>query len=297
MDNDPRLTILHTPLTIADGYYNSRDEYPRQIRRRSNQREMIYIDGSRLKVGNPPYLGVLAHELQHAVHWNLDSGEEAWVHEGMSEVAKELAGYPARKVDAFLLMPDTQLNYWPIQPLSTAPHYGAAALFLTYMAQRFGGYEGLKELVKGQADGVDGIEAYLSKYGATFVDVFKDWVIANYLSAPEGRYGYSDRSIRVREFDFMFVYGEKKDTLPQFATRYIDLRLSKGDVVVSFQGESKVAQVGTECYSSRHCWWGNRGDSIDSTLTREFDLSDVTAATLEFWTWFDLEYNRGLRLR
>ena len=44
-----------------------------------------------------------------------------------------------------------------------------------------------------------------------------------------------------------------------------------------------------QCRSGRHCWWGNRGDSIDSTLTRELDLSGLTEATLEFWTWFGLE--------
>ena len=45
----------------------------------------------------------------------------------------------------------------------------------------------------------------------------------------------------------------------------------------------------TQCHSGRYCWWGNRGDSIDSKLTRELDLSTVDQATLEFWTWFRLE--------
>ncbi len=36
-------------------------------------------------------------------------------------------------------------------------------------------------------------------------------------------------------------------------------------------------------------WWSNRGDSIDSRLTREFDLTGVTSATLTFDTWFDIE--------
>ena len=37
------------------------------------------------------------------------------------------------------------------------------------------------------------------------------------------------------------------------------------------------------------CWWGNRGDSIDTTLTREFDLTNLSEATLEFMVWFDIE--------
>ena len=90
VDNDPRLTILHTPLRGVVGYYSSRDEYPRQVRPESNQREMIYLDGRQVRPGTPVYLGVLTHELQHAVHWNFDAGEDGWVTEGMSEVAKDL---------------------------------------------------------------------------------------------------------------------------------------------------------------------------------------------------------------
>ena len=113
VDNDPRLTILHTALEGVAGYYGSQDEYPRETHPQSNEREMIYMDGSRLKPGSRAYLGVLAHEFQHAVHWNIDSGEEAWINEGLSEVATELAGFRASFVDLFLQNPDTQLNYWP----------------------------------------------------------------------------------------------------------------------------------------------------------------------------------------
>ena len=36
-------------------------------------------------------------------------------------------------------------------------------------------------------------------------------------------------------------------------------------------------------------WWSNRGDSIDTRLTREFDLSGLTSATLRFSTWYEIE--------
>ena len=289
VDNDPRLTILHTPLRGAGGYFGSQDEYPRQVHPRSNQREMIYMDGGRLRPGSHTYLGVLAHELQHAVHWNLDAGEDSWVNEGMSEVAKELAGYRAGFVESFLLSPDTQLNYWPEDPNSSASHYGAATLFLSYLAQHYGGYEGLRALAQEQADGINGVEAYLRPYGKSFLDVFKDWTVANYLDEPEGLFGYGDRQVRVRGVELIFDYGEREGTLPQFAARYIDVRLPGGAAAVGFRGQAEVAQVGTRCHSGRYCWWGDGGDSIDSTLTREFDLSGLDVATLEFWAWFEIE--------
>ena len=289
VDNDPRLTILHTPLRQLVGYFSSRDEYPRQIIPESNQREIIYVDGEQVRPGSPVYLGVLTHELQHAVHWNLDPGEDAWVTEGMSELAKDLAGYGASFIDFFLDNPATQLNFWPNEVGSSAPHYGAATLFLMYLAQHYGGHEGLRLLAQESSDGIRGVEAYLSRYEKSFTDVFKDWVVANYLGAPDGPYGYGGRSVRVRDKKFISGYGVHTADLPQFASQYIELRLESGDALVEFQGDAVVAQVPTRCQSGRYCWWSNRGDSIDSMLTREFDLSALAEATLEFWTWFSIE--------
>jgi hypothetical protein len=45
----------------------------------------------------------------------------------------------------------------------------------------------------------------------------------------------------------------------------------------------------TVAHSGRYLWWSNRGDDSDVMLTRSFDLSNVSEATLEFWTWYDLE--------
>ena len=289
VDNDPRLTILNTPLNGAAGYYGSQDEYPRAIHPHSNEREIIYMDASLLRPGTQGYLGVIAHELQHAVHWSADAGEDAWINEGMSEVAKDLAGYGTSFVDAFLQRPAIQLNYWPKDLTLTAPHYGAATLFMIYLAQHYGGYEGLKSLAEVPQDGVNGVEAYLARYGKTFLEVFEDWVVANYLGAPEGKYGYGERIHRIRKRDLMTDYGEKTETLPQLSASYSLLRLERGDAVVRFQGDPEVHQLSTQCHSGRYCWWSNRGDSIDSTLTREFDLTALSEATLEFWTWFDVE--------
>ncbi|MCH8186012.1 MAG: immune inhibitor A [Chloroflexi bacterium] len=289
VDNDPRLTILHTPLRGVDGYYGSGDEYTTQVQPNSNEREMIYMNGRRLKPGSAPYLGVLTHELQHAVGWNADAGEEAWINEGLSEIAKELAGHRAGFVGSFLSRPTTQLNYWPDELGASGPHYGASTLFLSYMALRFGGYSSLRGLIADKGDGTRSVETYLAGYGASFVEVFKDWVVANYLDEPEGPYSYPDRSVRIRTVHRLFDYGGLEGTIPQFAALYADIRLTEGNAVVKFQGDTTAIQVDTECRSGRYCWWGNRGDSIDTTLTQEFDLSGVAEATLRFWTWFRLE--------
>lgn len=301
VDGDPRLTVLHTPLVAAAGYFSSSDSYPRATHPHSNEREMIVMDGDWLQPGSNDYFSVLAHEFQHAVHWNLDLGEDVWINEGMSEVATEIAGYEASFVDLFLLHPESQLNFWPDEPRATLPHYGGATLFVEYLRDHYGGDNALAELAREPLDGVNGVENYLSRLNIGFLDVFADWTVANYLDAKldridgadnDGRlapYRYPGRSIsphRVRDIDDDF---EQTITQPQLSARYYELRLPEGDALVDFRGEETVAQVDTDCHSGRYCWWGGNGDLIDTTLEREFDLSEVDEATLEFWMWHNIE--------
>ena len=301
VDGDPRLTVLHTPLVAAAGYFSSSDSYPRATHPHSNEREMIVMDGDWLRPGSKEYFSVLAHEFQHAIHWNLDQGEDVWVNEGMSEVATEIAGYEASFVDIFLQRPESQLNFWPDEPRDTLSHYGGATLFVEYLAEHYGGDDVLSELAREPLDGVNGVQRYLSQYGVRFVDVFADWVVANFLDGKLDwladtslddqldAYRYSGRSVelhRVRHTEGAF---EEIATQPQLSARYYEVRLPEGDAVVEFEGEPTVAQVGTECHSGRFCWWGGNGDSINTTLEREFDLSGVESATLEFWMWYEIE--------
>ena len=301
VDGDPRLTVLHTPLVAAAGYFSSSDSYPRATHPHSNEREMIVMDGEWLRPGSKEYFSVLAHEFQHAIHWNLDQGEDVWVNEGMSEVATEIAGYEASFVDTFLQRPESQLNFWPDEPRDTLSHYGGATLFVEYLAEHYGGDDVLSELAREPLDGVNGVQSYLSQYEVGFADVFADWAVANFLDGKLDwladtrlddqleAYRYSGRSVelrRVRHTDGEF---EEATTQPQLSARYYEVRLPEGDAAVEFEGEPTVTQVGAECHSGRFCWWSGNGDSIDTTLEREFDLSGVESATLEFRMWHEIE--------
>ena len=289
VDNDARLTVLNAPLNGAAGYFGASDEFPRATHPYSNQREMIYMDTGVLRYGGDAYLSVLAHEFQHAVHWHLDAGEDVWVNEGMSEMAAHIAGYGLGFARDFLEAPETQLNFWPDDPSKTPPHYGAASLFTAYIAQHYGGYEGLSELAREQGDGVNGVERYLTQFGATFAQAFEDWVIANYLDADAGKYGYAEfdtQALRVEPVDTDIVETRAQ---PQLSARYYDIRFQDGDALVRFNGNALVKQVNTDCRSGRFCYWSGAGDSVDTLMEREFDLSDTDDATLEFWMWRDIE--------
>ena len=185
---------------------------------------MIYMNTS-LEPGGEIYLSVLAHEFQHAVAWNQDNGEESWINEGLAEYATEQAGYGGSFVRDFLSRPGTQLNFWPDVGRATVPHYGAAELFVHYLADHFGGYDGVGRLFRLPQDGVDGVDAYLAGYGLRFEDVFGDWVVANYLDLDDGLYGYPSRSVRAPSASRVRGYGERTGTLAQFGTRDFELDL------------------------------------------------------------------------
>ena len=287
VDNDPHLTILHARLGNYS-YFSTSDEYPKSVHRHSNQREIVYLTADGMRVGSRQYLAVLSHELQHAVHWKGDPTEETWVNEGLAEVASEVAGYRPIHRGVFLQSPTISLINWPDHK---SPYYSAAYNFFDYLNSHYGPRHDLKALVDEPGDGIQGINSYLSGlgYGVTFEDVFKDWTVANYLDEPGGGpYSYPNRDVAVRVSARVNQFGERESTIPQYSAEYTAVDITTGDIVVRFQGQRENALLPISLEGGS-CWWGNRGDSISSTLTRTLDLSDVQRATLRYRTWFDIE--------
>jgi len=80
----------------------------------------------------------------------------------------------------------------------------------------------------------------------------------------------------------------RHDTVHPYATNYYEVPTVAATGTLRFQGATSVplmqqpAPAGTE-------WWGNRADTMDTTLTRAVDLRDVAAAELDFSLWMDIE--------
>ena len=289
VDNDPHMTILNARIRGVGGYFSSMDQYPTSVHEFSNQREMIYINVSGLSVGSRAYASVLAHEFHHAVHANNDGTDETWVNEGLSELASSLAGYTTFSRNAFLQSPSTSLVNWPLAQLKST-HYGADFLFFDYLTSHYGARSDLLKLEQEPLDGTEGIDAFLANlgYDATFSDVFKDWVIANYLDLPgDGPYSYPDTDLKARVARRIGGFDQLDSTLPQYAAEYTAIDITKGDIRLRFTGQEEIRLLPVHLDGS--CWWSNRGDGISSTLTRRMDLSRTTSATLKYRTGFHLE--------
>jgi hypothetical protein len=297
IDNDPRVTILVTsqmPAGIA-GYFSSVDEYPRTLKTHSNQREMIYVTSSYL--GSLDQFGqLLSHELQHMIHWNQDQSESLWINEGLSLLSEEVNGYES-VLGGWLFWRDTdmQLTNWAEDSADRLRNYAASKLFLSYLVEHYGGYEILLELAGDDAYGVDGVNNALQAkgYDADFEAVFADWVVANLIndgSVDDGRYSYAlrgssePRILGATPSD----EGEITGWVSQFGADYVEIDPELGNQIV-FQGSGRVRLTGGDAHGGTSAWWSNRRNMLSSSLTRELDLSGVAAATLHFWTWYDIE--------
>ncbi len=290
IDGDRRLTILHARIPGVAGYFSAADGYPRTINRYSNQRTMFYVNIEALRPGTQSYLSVLAHEFTHAVQFNEHRAEDGWIQEGLAELGSFLAGFQPRSAAVFLADPDVQLNRWPEQPSAAGRNYGAAYLFFRYLFGHYGGFDRLLDYMRGGGRGIDGINAYLQPFGVDFDRVFLDWTVANLLGRRNDVYGYPDLDAAVRALTPLRPGETYNGRVNQLGAKYFEIA-TPGNYRLVFNGAAETPIISTQAASGRYFWWGNRGDNIDSTLTRQFDLTGLTRATLQFRTWYALETN------
>lgn len=310
VDGDPRLHILHTTRMGANvaGYFYSADKYPRVVNPFSNEKEIFFINLNWLNRLRDyrTYETVLAHEFQHMIHWNQDRGEDLWINEGLSEYAQEVAGYSPdiRFAHIFLNHPDLSLTGWNPNPGASAPHYGAAYLFVAYLAQRFGD-EFLGVLVAEQRNGANGVDAALATFGAgeRFDDLFADWVAANWADASEAsedaRFGYRRLSLPRPQAaaahrlttGAVEALGVVEADVANYGVDYLLIE-GEGDFVFHFEGATWTQLAPTEPFDGARMWWSNRGDDANPRLTRRFDLSALepgTPVTMTLAAWWSIE--------
>jgi len=295
IDGDPRVTIFLGTVPGVSAYFSSADELPRAVFPYSNEREMILVNVGSLRPGAVTFNATLAHELQHMVHWHNNPSTETWLDEGLAELASSLI-VPERQpsTGSFLRQPDIQLTAWS-KDAQTSLHYQASYLFAHYLHQRFGSQSGLHELLAQHGRPPDTITAFLSQAGTglTFDDVFEDWLVANLLDDPtvaDGRYSHDGIDHQVMVGQEVQVNSPPMDgAVHQYGADYIELRGDGSPATLVFEGAATTSLVDATPTSGQSVWWSNRGDAMDTTLTRQFDLTNISAATLHFNLWYETE--------
>ncbi len=307
IDGDEHIYILYARglgYSIA-GYFSSSDSTHPLIQEYSNGHEMFLFNADNTYLNDDFTYGVLAHEFQHMIHWFNDLNETSWLNEGSSELAAFINGYDPGGFDwIYISDPDLQLNDWPNNQNATSPHYGAGFLFMTYFLDRFG-EEATQLLVKDDANGLDSVDDVLTEIQATdpltnqpiHADAFfMDWAVTNLVldsSFGDGRYIYHNylgaHRASATETVFSCPPEPLMRTVHQYGVDYIAIECA-GDYTIQFTGSTVTRLLPADPYSGKYAFWSNKGDESDMTLTREFDLTNVSGPIeLSFRTWYDIE--------
>ncbi|HXV98232.1 MAG TPA: hypothetical protein VEC93_07405, partial [Anaerolineae bacterium] len=295
VDSDVRVHIFMGNVPGVAGFFSASNSYSKLAEPYSNEREMFFINLPSVPPGNTYFDSVLAHEFQHMIHWHQDRNEDTWVNEGMSELASFINGYgPSNFANVFSSVPDTQLTSWADTPNESVANYGGSFRLMAYFLQRYG-EEMTQAAVANPNNGLAGFNAVLAEHGYAerFNDVFADFLVANYINDPavgDGLWGYADFSPNpVTISEHYSVYpAEDQTTVHQYGGDYFELSGS-GDVIIDFNGSTQVKVVDNNAHSGQFQWYSMRGDDSNSHLTRAFDLRQVNSATLNYWTWYDIE--------
>lgn len=303
VDGDPRLYILFARGLGFNllGYYSSDDEYSKLANENSNEKEIFFINADNTSPSDPDLASTLAHEFQHMIHWAQDINEETWMNEGASMLAEALNDVPPDSyAEDFTNDPDLQLTAWDGD--DSLPHYGAGYLFWAYFLDRFG-EETTKALVAEDANGMAAVDNVLAATGQTDLDtsepltaeeLFADWVIANYINDADfdqGQFGYPSRPNLNRAETTDVFYDcpvRQQATVHQFGTDYYRLEC-QGTFTLNFTGGVEVNVVPVEIENGQFAMYGHRSDESMTGMRREFDLSGVSAATLRYNAWWDIE--------
>jgi hypothetical protein len=311
IDGDPHLFVLYTRnlgSSIA-GVFSPKNSYHPLTNEYSNAHEMFLLSADIVELDEEFAYGVLAHEYQHMIHWNIDRNEESWVNEGLSELASFLNGYGVGYHDyAYIKDPDIQLTDWPAQ--ENGPHYGASFLFFNYFLNRFGS-QATQRVVASPQNGMVSIDQVLrdlhivdpyTNQPVRANDFFADWVLTTFLNdeqIEDGRYVYTNYPEVPRPSETETIRdcstGKWTRDVSQYGVDYIKIKCMKKhageeEYLLKFAGSTIAPVLPVDAYSGQYYFWSNRGDEADMTLTREFDFTGVSGGlTFKYKTWFDLE--------
>jgi immune inhibitor A len=274
------------------GYYSSDDVVPSEVDPDSNARDMFVMNVEYF--GTDFYLDVLAHEFRHMIEDNYDHGDDAWEGEGSAMLAEDLLGYAGSGVaraNLFLSQPDQQLNSWTDG--DTFPYYGMGYLLNRYIYDRLGP-ELYRQFAGSPATSLVAIDevAAANDLAISGHQLWQDWLAAMALigrdDAPElYRFGVPGLDppamTEVRRFPAEF-----DETVSQYAVDYYALRGSD-EIAIDFAGAPTVPLLDVPPFSGDGMWLADRANNSHARLTRTLDLTGVSAASLEYSVYHDIE--------
>ena len=244
LDADPKVIFYYSALgsyagSVFDGYFSPfnqmTDAEAQGSGEHSNECEMLYMSCDPVNPLAPVTLAVMAHELEHLIHFGHDSNEESWVDEGCAEFAMVLFGVPDPIMD-FQQEPNNNLMTWN-QDYSD---YVKTMLFFTYISEQTTGPDFITQIVANPLNGVIGLEDCLTtiSFPLDFQQIFSNWTLANFINDNTfgtGMYGYDalDLPAFTTEQYFTSYPATTSNTLNDCAAHYYRLNTTFSSLDIS----------------------------------------------------------------
>ena len=295
IDADPRINLVFARLPgSAAGYFSGSDEEPVWVNEFSAEREMIYVNTLGARLGSAQLDSILAHEFCHMIQFNTRRRSAVWFNEGHAQLCELGNGFSPGTQDTYLRVPDTQLNDWSDLDSARA-HYGVAFMFLEFLRQQAGGEDLIRAFMQKGIDTPADMDAVLKQRGQPGVEEqWANFVAANAFigqsadrafSYPQGAPSRLPATVVVG--DVASPGGIFRSTVHEYSVKYVEL--PRGKITLKFEGQTSNRLISTDAHSGRTFWWSDRGDGMDSTLTKSIDLRSATDPKLAFWAWFTIE--------
>ena len=201
---DVRDSLYHdqAPYTYVSGYFDPGNQSPAvdvgseaeppEGGRASNGREMLYLDVDPTDPEGPILGQTVAHEFAHLIGWAFDPEEEAWLSEGLAQLAIHICdlGHPREQLMAFLAEPETPLLEWR----GEVRDYGKVYAWMLYLYEQLdGGRSGaLQAWIRDPADGMASVLA-AAEAPRSAEELLRDFGMALHFDDVEhgdGRYGF-----------------------------------------------------------------------------------------------------------
>ena len=303
IDGDPRLTvtIFHEVEFPLSGGFARAHTYPRTLFADSNQSEFVLVNlgGGGKPLRDDEIIDIIAHEHQHVLLHHRDFDEVLWLNEALSSFAdyyRPGMDEILRQADEFLAAPDTGLTQFHLAE-DKSLKYGAGALFLVYLAERYGD-DAIRRLHAESADGWQSVEKALKEStGKSADEIFADWVLANLLLDANRGYGYQilDSLLTPPEPSATFhsFPAAHSGSLPQYGSEYLAIRVRGADrISLRLEQAPEARLIDTAPYEGDFFQYAATAHIGNSKLTRAFDLTGLNRnAWLEYRVWHELAQN------
>lgn len=266
------------------------------------------------------YEGVIAHEWQHLIHADYNPTDPTWMNEACSMFAEVLCGYGADwgAINSYMYTPDNSLTVWGDQGgINILADYGIVQLWSVYLNDHYG-TEFLGYFVQAGIPGVEGVDAALDYFGfrrKDFIDVFRDFRIANLIRTDfPGCDKYNYETIDITEADpintheisglpvpatkgtdfgntfTILGYDTGISLIGGYGSDYIVLNDWKKPGKIRFNGDDKAQdpQYPPPTWTLLDGdWYSGASNLLNALLIGSADVG--TGATLEIDTYWDIE--------